>query len=84
MIPEWFLVVSLFVPRISILILYFQSAIPPNPMPLIADLLMSIFVPRAMVLIFIAANCGFGGWFWVHLVMAILVYAGGVSNSSSD
>lgn len=74
-----FLIASLFVPRISLLVMYLQGLVPLNPTPFVADVLLSVFIPRAMCLILIASCYGFSGWFWVHLVATILVYAGGGS-----
>ena len=70
-----FLVLSLFIPRITLLIYYFFLTIPPNPVPFIGDVLLTIFLPRALILIYIASNLGTSSpWFWIHLVVAIIVY----------
>lgn len=69
-----FLIVSLFVPRISLFVLYMQGLVPLNPTPFVADVFLSMLIPRAMVLILIAATLGFTGWFWVHLVVALIAY----------
>ena len=74
-----FLVASLFVPRISLFFLWMSNLVPVNPTPFILDAVLSFFLPRIMVLILIASTYGFGGWFWLHLVVGILEYSGGSS-----
>ncbi len=79
-----FLVASLFVPRISLLVLYMQSMVPLNPTPFVVDVILSIFIPRIMVLILIASTVGFTGWFWVHLVAAVFAYTSSSLSASSS
>ena len=73
---DGFLLLALFLPRITLLVMYLQSQIPMNPTPFVLDVLLSIFLPRVMILILIAVTQGFTGWFWVHAVVALLVYSG--------
>lgn len=73
---DGFLLLALFFPRITLLVMYLQAVIPLNPTPFVLDFLLSLFLPRIMILILIAVTSGFTGWFWVHLVAAILVYSG--------
>ena len=73
-----FLVVSLFLPRTILIIYYFLNRIPVNTVPFAGDILLTILIPRALVLIYVAQNLGTGSpWFWIHLVVAIFVYFGG-------
>lgn len=72
------MVLSLFIPRITLIIFYFMHSIPFNNVPLIGDFLLAIFLPRVLILIYIVENFGVESpWFWIHLVMAILVYVFG-------
>lgn len=72
-----FLILSLFLPRITILIYYFSNSIPLNSVPFLGDILLSIFLPRVLILIYIADNFGIESpWFWIHLVAALFVYSG--------
>ena len=76
----YFLLFSLFLPRVVLLIyfLFFAGAYPPNAVPLWADVLLGIFFPRILILIYIYQNMGYENpWFWAHLVVAILAYMGG-------
>jgi hypothetical protein len=77
-IEVWFLVLSLFLPRVALLVAYCSNAIPPNTIPFWGDVVMAALIPRILILIYIATCMGLGGWFWAHLVVAILAYANGV------
>lgn len=80
-IELWFLVLSLFLPRIALLIAYTNHQIPPNSVPFWGDFFMTLFVPRVLILIYIMSNMGICGWFWLHLVFLILTYGGSSSCS---
>ena len=73
-IAVWFLVLSLFVPRIALLIAYFSGAIPPNDIPFWGDFFMAVFLPRVLILIYIIMNLGFGAWAIVHLIVLLMVW----------
>lgn len=70
-----FLVLSLFLPRITLIIYFFAHLIPYNSVPFIGDLLLAVFLPRVLILIYIVDNYGTESpWFWIHLIVAILIY----------
>lgn len=76
----YFLVFSLFFPRIVMVVyfLMFPNLYPANTVPDVADLLLGIFVPRVLILIYIYQNMGYNNiWFAAHLVVMILAYFGG-------
>jgi hypothetical protein len=76
MIETWLLVLTLFIPRISLLIAYFAHQIPYNNIPFIGDLLLYVFFPRVLMVIYIYDNLGWqNAWFWIHIVMAIIVWS---------
>lgn len=78
MIETWLLVVTLFLPRIALLIAYFSHQIPLNNIPFIGDLLLYIFLPRLLMIIYIYDNMGWENpWFWIHIVVAIIVWSKG-------
>lgn len=79
-----FLIASLFVPRIALLVMYLQGLVPPNPTPFVVDLLASAIMPRVLILVLISVTQGFSGWFWIHFIVTLLVYAGFFSGRSSD
>ena len=78
-IATWFLVLGLFLPRVTLIAAYFTHTMPPNTVPFMLDALGVVFLPRVLICIYIAYNMGYNEWFWVHLVVALIVY--GVSSS---
>jgi hypothetical protein len=73
-IPIWFLVLSLVLPRLSLFIGWIELWWFYIPQPWAA--LLWAFLPRVLVLIFIYEHLGLTAWFWIHLVVAILVWGG--------
>lgn len=56
----------------------FPSQFPANGVPQLADLLLGIFAPRILILIYIYQNLGYDNiWFAAHLIVMILAYFGG-------
>jgi len=77
---EYFLILSLFFPRIVLLVYYFlyPGHFPPNTVPQWADILLGAFIPRALILMYIYQNMGADNlWFAAHLVVMIVAYFGG-------
>ena len=78
MIETWLLVLTLFIPRISLLIAYFSHQIPANTIPFVGDVLLYIFLPRVLMVIYIYDHLGWQSpWFWIHIVMAIIIWSKG-------
>lgn len=79
----YFLLFSLFFPRLVLLIYFLlQGHFPQSTIPFIGDVLLAIFIPRILILIFIYQNMGYNNiWFAAHLIVLILVYFGGTSKS---
>lgn len=74
----YFLLFSLFFPRVVLLVYLFEGWYPSNAVPQWADILMGVFVPRILILIYIYQNMGVDNvWFIAHLIAMILVYFGG-------
>jgi hypothetical protein len=76
----YFLIFSLFFPRIVLLVylFLFPELFPTNAVPQWADILLGIFVPRVLILIYIYQNLGVDNvWFIAHLVVMVLAYFGG-------
>jgi len=82
-VPLWILVLSLFVPRITLAIAFLDHQVPHGNLPDLAALLMWAFVPRVLMLLYIYVNMGFGPWFVAHLIALILVW-GGSGKQASD
>jgi hypothetical protein len=76
-LPFWFLVFALFLPRVSLVVAWFQGVLIPFHLVGWIPLLFAILLPRALVLYLIYLDQGFSLWFLIHLVVAILVWLGG-------
>lgn len=71
-IETWFLILALFLPRLSLFIAYCSNQIPYNTIPFLGDAVMAFFIPRILILIYIGSNLGCDtGWFAAHLVACI-------------
>jgi hypothetical protein len=73
-IATWFLVLGLFLPRVTLIAAYLTDSMPPNNVPFILDVVGAVFLPRVLICIYIAFNMGYNEWFWLHLVVALIVY----------
>jgi hypothetical protein len=76
----YFLVISLFFPRLVLLIfiLFYPNQYPANSVPQWADILLGILVPRVLILLYIYQNMGANNiWFLIHLIALIVTYFGG-------
>ncbi len=74
----YFLIFSLFFPRIVLLVYLFLNHYPQNAVPQWADILLGVFAPRVLILIYIYQNMGADNvWFVAHLAVMILTYFGG-------
>lgn len=74
----YFLILTIFFPRLTLLVSYMSGLIPANIVPFWGDVVMGVFVPRVLVLIYIYHSLGIhSGWFWLHVVALILTYGGG-------
>jgi hypothetical protein len=75
-LPFWFLVFSLFLPRIALLLLWFEKALLPFHLNGIVALVFAIFLPRVLVLFLIYVDQGISLWFVIHLIAALMVWGG--------
>lgn len=83
-IATWFLVLSLFLPRIALLIAYCNNVIPPNQIPFWGDFFMALLIPRVLVLFYIITNMGFHAWAIVHLIFLAIVAITTANRSSKS
>lgn len=59
-------------------LIVYPALFPANSVPQWADLLLGIFSPRLLILIYIYQNMGYDNvWFVVHLVVMLVAYFGG-------
>jgi hypothetical protein len=74
----YFLLFSLFFPRITMIVYFLQGWYPENAVPNLLDIVLGIVAPRVLVLIYIYQNMGYDNiWFAAHLIVMILAYFGG-------
>ncbi len=79
----YFLLFSLFFPRIVLVVYLLQNWYPANTVPQWADILLGVFAPRVLILIYIYQNMGVDNvWFIAHLAVMILAYFGGGRETS--
>ena len=76
-LPLWFLVFSLFLPRVSLVVAWVQGVLVPFHLHGIIPLLFAILLPRVLILFLIYVDQGLSLWFLIHLVVALLVWGGG-------
>jgi hypothetical protein len=77
-IATWFLVLTLFLPRLGLIIAWFSGDIPLNTIPFWGDFFMAVFIPRILILIYIITNMGFGAWAIAHLIVCVLSFVGNI------
>ena len=78
-LPLWFLVLSLFLPRICIVLAWLQHSMPayvPQTVNLI-QILVAVIIPRILILFWIYQDQGIGLWFLIHAVALLFAYGGG-------
>ena len=76
-LPIWFLVFALFLPRVSLAVAWIEGLLVPFHLTGWIPLVFAILLPRALVLYLIYLDQGVSLWFLIHLVVAVLVWAGG-------
>jgi hypothetical protein len=75
-LPIWFLVFSLFLPRIALAVSWLQGILVPFHLVGFIPLIIAIIVPRVLILWMIYTDQGVSLWFLIHLVAALLVWSG--------
>lgn len=75
-LPLWFLLLSLLLPRISLVIAYFHHDLNPYPLHGWIPPALAVFFPRILVIVLVYLDRGFSGWLIAHTVVLAMVYAG--------
>jgi hypothetical protein len=75
-LPLWFLVFSLFLPRIALLLLWLQGSTLPFHLQGLLPLIVAVLLPRVLVLYMIYLDQGVSLWFVIHLIAAVLTWGG--------
>lgn len=77
-LPLWFLILSLFLPRLSLLALYLQGHTGNVFVISLIPTVIALLVPRILILFWIYTTQGLSLWFLIHAV-ALLVAWGSFS-----
>jgi len=85
-IPLWFLVLSLFLPRICIVIAWLQHTMTNFIPPVVGiiPVIVALLIPRLLILFWIYTDQGIGLWFLIHVIGLLVAWGGarGASNTS--
>jgi len=75
-LPLWFLVFSLFLPRIALIIAWFDRDLVRFHLDAILAPILALLLPRVLILVLIYRDQGLSMWFLIHLIVALLVWGG--------
>ncbi len=75
-LPLWFLVFSLFLPRVALGVAWLQGVLLPFHLHGIVPLVVAVLLPRLLILYLIYVDQGLSLWFLIHLLAALLVWGG--------
>ena len=78
-LPLWFLVLSLFLPRLCLVLAWLQHSIPtylPGSVNFI-QVLVGLLIPRILILFWIYQDQGVGLWFLIHAIGVVAAWGGG-------
>lgn len=76
LLPLWFLIFSLFLPRIALFVLWLDGGLVAFHLGTLLPLIVAILVPRVLILYLIYLDQGISLWFVIHLVAALIVWTG--------
>ncbi|HEY5055491.1 MAG TPA: hypothetical protein VII58_04980 [Acidobacteriaceae bacterium] len=74
-LPLWFLVFSLFLPRLALLVYWADGHALPFHVSGWIPLIGAVVLPRILLLYLIYMDQGMGFWFVVHLIAALVILA---------
>jgi hypothetical protein len=75
-LPLWFLVFALFLPRVALLLLWLEGPLVPFHLHGLLPLVVAVLLPRVLVLYLIYLDQGISLWFVIHLVAMVLAWGG--------
>jgi hypothetical protein len=75
-LPLWFLVFSLFLPRVALIIAWFDRDLVRFHLDTLIAPILALLLPRILILVLIYRDQGLSLWFLIHLVVALLVWGG--------
>lgn len=80
----WFLLISLFFPRIGLFMLWMENNIIPLFIPQPEAALVWLFLPRVLILFMIYTTQGLSNWFWIHFVFAAFALLGTITKVNGN
>jgi hypothetical protein len=80
-LPIWFLIASLFLPRVSLVIAYFADILHPYSLNGWVPPALAVIIPRVLVIILIFQDRGLSPWLLAHGIAMAAVYATAGSQS---
>lgn len=80
-LPLWFLILSLFLPRITLIIAYLTGDLPTLVLTGWISPTIGLLIPRALMLILIFQDQGMSAWLLLHAIVMAAVYIAGGSES---
>jgi len=75
-LPLWFLVFSLFLPRIVLILAWFDRDLVRFHLDSIISPILALILPRVLIVVLIYRDQGISLWFLIHLVVALCVWGG--------
>src|SRR5579871_2494918 len=78
-LPLWFLVLSLFLPRLCIALAWFQHSLGayiPSAVGII-QIAVWLLIPRILILFWIYQDQGIGLWFLIHVIALLIAWSSG-------
>jgi hypothetical protein len=75
-LPLWFLVFSLFLPRVALIIAWFDRDLVRFHLDNIISPIVALLLPRVLICVLIYRDQGISLWFLIHLVVALCVWGG--------
>jgi hypothetical protein len=77
-LPLWFLIFSLFLPRIALIVAWFDRDLVHFHLGTTwVPLIIAALVPRLLILFLIYTDQGFSIWFLIHAIALVMVWGGG-------
>ncbi len=75
-LPLWFLIVALFIPRIALFAAWLQGNLVPFHLFGWIPLVLAAIVPRILILVLIYRDQGLSVWFLIHAIVLVAVWGG--------
>ncbi|MDP9051173.1 MAG: hypothetical protein M3O31_10725 [Acidobacteriota bacterium] len=75
-LPLWFLVFSLFLPRVALGLLWLEGGTQPFHLNGLIPLIVAVLLPRVLVLYMIYVDQGLSLWFIIHLIAVLFAWGG--------